>query len=759
MLTSSARYPQITLGCALGNQHIMDKPGAFAFKCKCCNNPWQIESSDGSAGKTIDFGFCEPCKENPTGPKLGLDPANIDESHRAQDDFYMYSNGTWKRNNPCPPAYPRWGVFNVLNEANQVRLKTILDDLESDTSSGGSDDDFERKLLIDYHKAYMDTEMIERQGILPMVPIIQKVQAMTQENMTATVASLYKDTGVGAFFRYYAMPSKDDSSHTMLTLIQGGLGLPDRDYYFEDAHDAKRDAYILYLEKVFKLLGEKGCTDDVKIGGPYKTVKGQRAAAKAVFDFEKLLAAAHMTRSENRDPMKTWNKMDWEALCKLVWPKPASWSEYLTKGVTPPEDSFFNMSEYFSTIGHGPSTLGEINVANISALQAAVKLACPSNLDAIRHYVIALQMKAAMPFMSEEIYQIHFDFFAKEMSGTKEIKERWKRALDAQMSDLPDCMGKLYVKRYFDESCKQKALAIVEDVKEALRERLNEVKWMNDETRKQALEKMDAFNCKIGYPDEGAWVDYAPIKGKVGSSSAVANFHICNAHSNECMLNEVNKPTNRAKWAMPCQMINAYYHPMLNEIVFPAAILQAPFFDPEADDAVQYGSLGCIAGHEMTHGFDDSGRKYDSKGTLRDWWTGTDGEEYDKRAKVMIEQANAHMVYDQNLKGELTVGENIADLGGVKLAMRALKKKIGDTPVEPVNGFSPVQRFCLSWSQVWRQNATKEYQLQMVTLDPHGPSDLRANNTLANCSDFYEAFGVTEDDKMFIAPAERVDIW
>ena len=737
----------------------MDKPGAFAFKCKCCNNPWQLAEGNGE----IDFGFCAPCKDK--GENLGLDPKNIDEKYRAQDNFYLYSNGGWKDANPCPPAYPRWGVFNVLNESNQERLKAILEDLEKEASSAGGegqgdDDQFERRLLCNYHQAFMDVDTIEKDGIAPLVAIIVSIQKMSASTMTDTIAELWKSTGIGAFFTFYAMPSKDDSSHTLLNIVQGGLGLPDRDYYFEKVHEEKREKYIMYLESMFKLLGEKGCSDDVyvKIGEPYKTAKGYRDAARVVFDFEKLIAGSHMSKIDNRDPVKTWNKVDWDALTTLLWPKP-TWSEYLTTGAKPAQHTFFDISQFFAKIGRDPSTLGVVNVANVEALQAVVKLACPSNVDAIRHYLVARHVKAAMPFLSQDFFSVYFDFFDKEMSGTKEVKERWKMALDNQMSDLPDCMGKLYVARYFDQSCKQKALDIVRDVKEALRQRLHEVEWMGDETRKHALEKMEAFNCKIGFPDESAWTDYTPLKGLINSASPVANHHKCEAHSAQLMMKEVNKPTNRSKWLMPCQMINAYYHPMLNEIVFPAAILQPPFFDPNADAAVQFGSLGCIAGHEMTHGFDDKGRKFDSKGTLRDWWAGNDGEEYEKRANVMIEQANSHKVFDQNLKGELTVGENIADLGGVKLALRALKDKLADQQVERVNGFSPVQRFCLSWSQVWRQNATREFQLKMVTLDPHGPSELRANNTLANVSDFYDEFQVKEGDSMYIAPAERVDIW
>ena len=725
----------------------MNKPGAFALKCRCCNNPWQ--ASEG--GNASEFGFCEPCIDK--GENKGLDPKNLDLSVSPSEDFYSYSNGGWKKANPCPDAYPRWGVFNVLNDMNQVRLKSILDEIEEEGKKG-VEADFEKGLLIKYHKAYMDTDGIEKLGIAPVVPVIESIQNMT--DITSMVATLWKKTGSSPLFGWGSMPSKDDSSHTLLTLDQGGLGLPDRDYYFESVHEEKRFQYIEYLESLFKLVGEKGTEGDLTCGKPYATTKDYREAAKAVFEFEKELASAHLTKIEHRDPIRTWNMTSFAEMVKRTTPT-QSWSEYLTTGVKPLPGSFLDLSRLFTEMGFAPESLGDVNCSSYDAITKAIKLASPANAGTIKHYLIARLMKSYSPYMSDAFHDNHFSFWSKKLQGVKEVKERWKRALDAQMNHLSDCMGKIYAARYFNETCRAKANAIVDDVKQALRERLNEVDWMSEETRKEALIKMENFNCKIGYPEDGAWIDYTGLE--LSDTDPVANAMACNAHLEVIDMNQCNKATRRDKWLMPCQMINAYYHPMLNEIVFPAAILQPPFFDIDADDAVQFGSLGCIAGHEMTHGFDDKGRKYDAKGRLRDWWAGDDGVEYEKRAKVMIEQADKHMVFDQPLKGALTVGENIADLGGVKLALRALRKKLEGKEVERINGFTPVQRFCLSWSQAWRQNARKEFLLQMVTLDPHGPSELRANNTLSNVQDFVDAFDVKETDKMYIKPADRVDIW
>ncbi len=726
----------------------MNKPGAFALKCKCCNNPWQTSDTGGATS----FVVCEPCQGS--GEKKGLDPANLDPSVSPGESFYDYSNGGWKKNNPCPDEYPRWGVFNVLNELNQTRLKSILEEIEEEGKQGGSSD-FEKSLLISYHKAFMDEEAIDKAGISPVVSLLEKIQQ--SNDVTSLIADMWKATGSSPLFGWGSMPSKDDSSHTLLTIDQGGLGLPDRDYYFEAVHEEKRLQYVVYLENLFKLIGEKGTEDELTVGKPYATTKGYREAALAVFAFEKELASAHMTKVEHRDPIKTWNKSSFDAMVERTKPRSPTWTEYLTTGVNALPGSYLDLPRLFAEMGYPPAGLGEVNCATYEAISKAVKAANPSNLPVIKHYLTAKLLKICAPYLSKDFFLNHFDFWSKQMQGVKEVKERWKRALDAQMGHLSDCMGKIYAQRYFDEKCRDKANEVVANVKAALRERLLEVDWMSDETRDEALIKMESFSCKIGYPDDGAWIDYTGLV--LSDNDPVANALACSAHLDKIDMSQCNAPTRREKWLMPCQMINAYYHPMLNEIVFPAAILQPPFFDIEADDAVQYGSLGCIAGHEMTHGFDDKGRKFDSKGRLRDWWAGNDGAEYEKRAQVMIQQANEHKVFGQALKGELTQGENIADLGGVKLALRALKKKLEGKDVAPINGFTPVQRFCLSWSQAWRQNARKEFLLQMVTVDPHGPSELRANNTLANVQDFVDAWDIKEGDKMYIDPAKRVDIW
>ena len=405
---------------------------------------------------------------------------------------------------------------------------------------------------------------------------------------------------------------------------------------------------------------------------------------------------------------------------------------------------------------------GIINVSTIEPLVKMGSILRSAVLDGtLSHYLTFHVLNKFVDHLGVEWQSLHFDFFKKTLGGAKEMKERWKRALEFQEAALGDAMGKLYVSKHFDDTCKQKALNIVYAVRDAWRQRLEEVEWMSEETRKEALLKMDKFNVKIGFPDK--WTDYSALA--ITSDSHVTNMIAAGVfHKNRDVI-RINKPTDRDRWFMVPQMVNAYYHPMLNEIVFPAAILQAPFFDPDADIAVQFGGFGCVVAHEISHGFDDKGRKFNKDGALIDWWAGDDGKEYERRAATMIAQASSHEVYGQSLKGELTQGENIADLGGVKLSLKALQHKLTTMPVEEssrnLNGFTQMQRFFLAWSQVWRQNSTKENALAMVTLDPHGPSELRCNNTLSNVPEFLEAFNVQPTDPMgkYSDEKNRVNIW
>jgi len=741
----------------------MNKPGGFAHraKCPCCNNPWQLTESSAEQSKaepapeapadteesTVVCGSCMSSDES-----KGIDPANFDFSVRPQDDFYLYSNGGWKNANPCPAAHPRWGVFNALNEMNQERLKIILDELEKGTVAEASDPALapDCKKLIDFHKACMNEAQIEEEGIKPLLPLFQLAQSVSTSNVVEITAEMHKN-GVGALFHMNSINDKDDAGHTMGAFSQGDLGLPDRDYYFDADKEEKRNKYQRFLEDAFLLLGEgeSGLAS-------YKTLAQARGAAQAVYGFEKKLAASFYTKTELRDVDRTFNKMTLTELNQRVVPKDVSWGTYLTLGV-PQQSHGFDFIQYMRCFGMSEEQAGVVNVRTVEPLAAMSGLLRGAVLDgSLGHYFVLHILKNYCEHTSAAFVNLHFEFYKKVMTGAKELKERWKRALGYQQTVLGEAMGKLYVAKFFNAECKAQALTIVEEVRTALRERLSEVVWMSDSTRVEALLKMEKFRVKIGYPD--AWIDYAALP--ITPDSHLRNVLEYSRFDSKRDVARINKPTDRERWFMPPQMVNAYYHPMLNEIVFPAAILQPPFFDMEADDAVQFGGLGCVVGHEMTHGFDDKGRKFDKDGAVRDWWAGDDGKEYERRAAVMVKQASAHEVFGTKLKGELTQGENIADLGGMKLALRALKKRLGEKKHPTINGFSPIQRFFLAWSQVWRQNSTKEHALAMVTLDPHGPSELRCNNTVSNMAEFLEAFKVGPTDPMNkYADGERVDIW
>lgn len=448
---------------------------------------------------------------------------------------------------------------------------------------------------------------------------------------------------------------KDDAGHTMGAFSQGDLGLPDRDYYFDTDKEEKRNKYQRFVEDSFLLLGagEGGLA-------AYKTTAQARQAAQAVYEFEKQLAASFYTKTELRDVDRTFNKMTLQELNEKVRPNESTWGTYLAAGV-PQQSHGLDFVRYMACFGLTEEQTGVINVRTVEPLAKIASLLRGAALDgALCHYFVFHIMKNYCEHTSAPWVNLHFDFYKKTLTGATELKERWKRALDYQQQVLGEAMGKLYVAKFFKADCKVKALTIVEEVRDALRQRLGEVEWMSSATRVEALKKMEKFRVKIGYPD--VWTDYSSLP--ITAESHLRNIIAYSKFDKQRDVDRINQPTDRERWFMPPQMVNAYYHPMLNEIVFPAAILQPPFYDTEADDAVQFGGLGCVVGHEMTHGFDDKGRKFDKDGAVKDWWHGDDGKEYERRAAVMVSQASAHEVFGTKLKGELTQGENIADLGG-----------------------------------------------------------------------------------------------
>ncbi|GMH49438.1 hypothetical protein TL16_g00516, partial [Triparma laevis f. inornata] len=648
-------------------------------------------------------------------------------------DFYKFANGNWMKNNPIPEIYPAWGSFLMLRDVNEERCKNII----TSEWEGNSHTTKMHALTKGYYDAFMRESVIESKGASVLDSIMVEVDGLTDEGVTDFVAKLHKQHGVSVLFSYGDTIDKKNSNMTIAGIYQAGISLPDRDYYFDEDKKEKFapqppqcDLYKVHVKKMLELL----------------KVENAEENSGVIFDFEKSMAEKFMTKTELRDPEKTYNIVTIEQLTEYC--PGISWNDYLRK------------IHSVSSSTDISSTVGLINLATVSALQNLGVLLSSTPLSTLKTYFKWKILHAHASQLSSAFVVENFDFYSKSLAGTKVLKPRWKRAMSGVEGYLGEALGQLYVERHFSGDSKPMALSIVESVRDALKERLNEVEWMSDKTRAAAMEKMAGFRVQIGFPDE--WIDYSFWEGKISDD------HFTNVltglefdHSRE--IARINKPTDKNRWYMTPQMVNAYYHPSMNLICFPAAILQPPFFDAEADLAVNYGGMGAVVGHEMTHGFDDKGSKYDAKGNMENWWTEEDRKAFENRVEVMENQAEKFEVLGQKLKGKLTAGENLADLGGLKLSLRALKKRMGEENMKSeeskIDGFTPMQRFFLSWATVWRQNITDERAKQLVTIDPHGPNDFRANGPLSNMPEFHEAFDVKPEDPMYKPVEERVDVW
>jgi putative endopeptidase len=688
-------------------------------KCPCCNNPWSAATGDFFAK------LCQECDAKPQEGH-GLSRSNMDFSVSPAHNFYEYANGGWMKENPIPAGYPSWNTFLSLHVKSQENLRDLLQGLES--KDGKTPDEMK---VAAFYAAAMDEDAIEAAGTAPMKPLLElidiTVEAYQVKDMAAYakhLGTLTSKYGISPFFSIGASPDNTNSDHCLCQVAQGGLGLPDRDYYFDEDKEDKRVAYKIHVANMLALLNG---TDDEDMAD----------AAESIYtDIEIKLAEKHMTKTENRDPEATYNKMSLDDLTNKCC------------------GGLFDFSAYFAG-STGLDDLGDLNVRHTAALERTVEIATTVDAQVLRNYLRWTAVRSFAQYLCKPFVDENFNFYERTLMGTQEIKPRWKRAMAFTESALGEALGQMYCASYFDEECKERALTIVENVREALEERLKEVDWIkSDETRENAMKKMKRFKVKIGYPDK--WIDYTPLDISGDFLDMVFNSRAFE-HSRE--VKEMNQPTNRDKWFMTPQTVNAYYHPSLNEIVFPAAILQHPFFNRDADDAVNYGAMGAVVGHEMTHGFDDKGRKFNSDGNMIDWWTDEDATEYMKRVEVMVNQANDFKVHDQAVQGKLTCGENIADSGGILLAYRALKNVEGFESMPVIDGFTPTQRFFLSWAQAWRQNITKERSLQLLTLDPHGPNEMRCNLPLSNIAEFHGAFDIPEGSPMFKPVDVRVDIW
>ncbi len=659
-------------------------------------------------------------KKNNQKVEPAINSANLDTTTKAGDDFYQYANGGWLKNNPIPADKSRYGAFEELDELNTKQLLGIMEEAAADKSvKPGSI----KQKIGDFYTSGMDTVKIEKDGIKAIQTELDKIEALK------TVADVQKQiaynhaAGMSGLFNIYSAQDEKNSEKVIAQLGQGGLGLPDRDYYLATDSRSKeiRAEYQKHLVRTFVLLGQ---TNDVAV-----------KSAETIMKIETALATASSTRLELRDPVKNYNKMDLAGVKKIA-----------------PQ---FDWTLYFSNIGVKQTK--ELNVGQPKFFTAMAKLTSTVPVDQWKIYLKWNLIRNSSSYLSSAFDKEHFAFYGTVLSGIKQMKPRWKRVVDETSGSLGEAVGQLYVEKYFPASAKERMIKLINNLKVALNERIQNLKWMSATTKKAAEDKLAKINVKVGYPDK--WIDYSKVA--VSKESYFANVMNANRFSVKRDLDKIGKPVDRADWGMTPQTVNAYYSPNMNEIVFPAGILQPPFFYSEGDDAVNYGAIGVVIGHEMTHGFDDQGRLYDKVGNLHEWWTKEDATNFEKQTKVLIDQYDNYKILNSlHVNGKLTIGENIADLGGVNIAYTALQKALqGKDLTKKIDGFTIDQRFFLSYAQVWRNSIRDQELMRRLKEDVHSPGVARVNGIVYNIPAFYKAFNIKSTDKRFIPEEKRANIW
>lgn len=648
-----------------------------------------------------------------------INPANMDTTVAAGMDFYEYACGGWIKNNPLKPEYARFGTFDQLLENNQEQLRVLIEELSATPHEAGS---VAGKIGALYAMG-LDSTKLNADGVAPIKEELAAINALaTKSDVSKMVATLHKE-GMAPFFALFVDADEKNSAMNIVQLYQAGIGMGDRDYYLlEDEGSAKmRDAYRAYINKLFTLAGSSPEQAD--------------AAVDAVMKIEKAIAEISYGREDLRDSQKNYNKLAYEDFKQIE--SPLDWDVY-----------FESM---------GLAGLKELDAKQINFYKDMNKALQNTTVDEQKYYLAFNLLSAAAPYLSDDFVDADFEFYGKVMSGKQEQQPRWKRSLNTVNGALGEAVGEMYVEKYFPASSKEKMLTLVGNLQTALSERINGLEWMSDTTKAKAQEKLAAFTVKIGYPDK--WRDYSGLEIK--DDSYWANVRRSNIFDMAYQLADVDKPVDKSRWHMNPQTVNAYYNPTTNEICFPAAILQPPFFNPDADDAVNYGAIGVVIGHEMTHGFDDQGRNYDKDGNLIDWWTAEDAVRFKERADKLVDQYDQIIVIDTlHANGRFTLGENIADHGGLLVAHQAYLNSLkGKETPAPIDGFTNEQRFFLGYATLWGQNIRPEEIRRRTKIDPHSLGKWRVNAALRNIAPFYAAFDIKEGDPMFMAPADRVVIW
>lgn len=646
-------------------------------------------------------------------PAINL--ADMDTTVSPVKDFYQYTTGGWQKNNPLKPEYARYGSFDALSDSSEARLNRLFKDMTKIKAAKGTSE----QKIVDLYKQGLDSTKLNSDGAAPLKKYVDEIYSVNDKSELAKViASLHK-AGESSFFGTYVESDLMDSDMQILYLGQGGLGIGDRDYYVDAANAEIKAGYKKFLEKIFALAG----------------VERSAKAASNALKVEDFLALNSWTSVQERDIQAQYNPMSTAELEKTY--------------------SGFDFKSYFAE--RGIADQDKLIVGEPSFFKAFSDYYAKEKLEVLKDYVAAQLIQGACGALDDDFYNASFEFFSRQMSGIQQQKPRWKRAMRVPNSILGEAVGKMYVEKYFPESSKRKMLALVKNLQTALGQHIDELDWMGDSTKLKAHEKLENYTVKIGYPDK--WKDYSTLNIDAGKSY-YENLRSAGEWYVADNLEKLGKPKDKTEWGMTPQTVNAYYNPTTNEICFPAAILQPPFFNPDADDAVNYGGIGVVIGHEMSHGFDDQGRLFDKDGNMVNWWTDEDAAKFNAKAEVLAAQFDAVEVLPGLMaNGHLSLGENIGDHGGLSIAFTAMENAIKGKNIGLIDGFTPEQRFYISYGIIWAQNITDEEKARLTKLDVHSLAVNRVNVSLKNFQSFFDAFGIKEGDPMFRPESERVHIW
>ena len=657
-----------------------------------------------------------PAVPAPPPPRSGVDLAGFDRSVRAQDDLYRFAGGAWLANTAIPPDRSNYGSFTILDDQAQEEVKDlIVAASQQPERAPGSD----AQKIGDYYLAYMDTARVESLGLAPLKEELARIDAIVTARDVARYIGHSQRIGVAQPFQWFSTPDKKNSTTYLGSIYQNGLTMPDRDYYLSpDArYAAFRAKFAAYVEQMLARAGERNA----------------KSAAARIAALETRLANDQWTKVQNRDPVKTYNSMGLPQYQKLA--------------------PNFDWLAFFEGMG---APVQQMNLYQPSFITGVAQLVKTVPVADWRLYFKFQLLDDYAPFLSAQFADLEFDFHQRTLNGVQQPLPRWRRAVDSMDNNMGELIGRMFVEAHFPPEHKRRMLELVDNLLKTFDTSIDGLEWMGPETKAEARKKLAKITVKIGYPDQ--WRDYGALTVK--SDDLVGNVMRGQAFELDRNVKRAGGPVDKGEWLMTPQTVNAYYNSTTNEITFPAAILRPPFFDMSADDAINYGGIGSVIGHEISHGFDDSGRQFDGDGNLRDWWTAEDAAKFKQRADALAAQFDGYSVLDdRHINGKLTLGENIGDLSGLAIAYKAWKMSLGGQPSPVIDGFTGEQRFFIGWAQVWRRKYRDEELLKRLVTDPHSPSEFRANGPTSNIDAFYDAFGVKPGDRMYRPPEQRVRIW